>query len=94
MRLLFDHVACFRPPARINIEPKVSRWERRWTDLGNGHVEVQVERDDRPRKQNDEYGECRILKVRHLDLHTPKLDSPADRGVDWRRFESDSLPIG
>ena len=64
------------------------------TDLGDWHVEVEVETDNRPCEQYDEDGERRVLKVCPLHFHTPKLDSPPDRRIDGRGLEPDRLPVG
>lgn len=61
--------------------------------LGDGDIEVQIETQNCARKEDDENGECGILKVGHLDFHRSKFHSPSNRGVHRRGLEANGLPI-
>jgi len=63
-------------------------------DLGYGDVEVEIERQDGARDEDNEDGERGVLEIRNLDLHGPELDAPPDIVVGRRRLEAHVLPVG
>jgi len=56
-------------------------------------VEVEIETENGSCDQNDEDGECSILKVGNLNLHWSHFDTPANVTPRWGWFESHVLPI-
>ena len=62
-------------------------------DLGNRQIEVEIQVQDRSRKEHDEHREGGVLEIGHLNFHGPKFHSPTDRGTDRRGFEPDGLPV-
>lgn len=62
-------------------------------DFGDGDVKVQVEAENGTSDQHDENGESGVFKIRHLDLHRSKFDSPSGIFVVGRWFESHMLPV-
>jgi hypothetical protein len=47
-------------------------------DLGNRHIEVEIQAQDRPREKNDEHREGSVLEIGHLNLHGSEFYSPTD----------------
>lgn len=62
-------------------------------DLGNRHIKVEVQAQDRSREENHENREGSVLEIGHLYLHRSEFYSPTNRGTDRRRFEPHGLPI-
>jgi len=61
--------------------------------LGDGHVKVQVEAEDRSGQQDDEHRVGGVFEIGELNLHASELDPPTDGRIDGRGFEPHRLPI-
>lgn len=61
--------------------------------LHDRDIKIQLEAQDRSRDEHDKDRKSCVLKIRHLDLHRPELDPPADIGVGGGRLEADVLPV-
>ena len=92
MHLSSELFPCWHQPRAMLFQTWTSKWFL-VSYFGYGHVEIDVEAQNRSRKKYDENSEGSVLKICHLHFHAAKFHPPSYPRVGRRRLETESLPI-